>query len=376
MEYRVMDNIQVRVSALGFGCMRLPVLGSDYGSIDKHEAERMLHYALDHGVNYVDTAYPYHKGNSETFVGEALVGHRQRVFLATKMPTWLIQSEDDFDKYLNEQLDKLQTDYIDFYLLHGLNKKRWPELLRFNVFDFLSRAVKEGKIRFPSFSFHDDLDTYKTIIDSHKWAMSQIQLNYMDVAYQAGVAGLRYAEERKVPIVVMEPLRGGKLVDRVPEDIMEIWRSYGEQRSPVEWAFKWVYDFANVKCVLSGMNSMDQVKENIEIFNDAQPGKMTEAEMQLIDQVRNVYKSRIRVQCTGCGYCEPCPEGVGIPAVISAYNTAAIYNQEDITSQEYKMLLDQNKGGDRCVRCGKCVEACPQNIDIPAVMEKAHQSLK
>jgi uncharacterized protein len=376
MEYRVMENINVRVSALGFGCMRLPTIGNDYGNIDKREAERMLHYALDQGVNYVDTAYPYHKGNSETFVGEALVGHRQRVFLATKMPTWLIQTEADFDKYLHEQLDNLQTDHIDFYLLHGLNKKRWPELLKLNVFDFLNKAVKEGKIRFPSFSFHDDLDTYKEIIDSNRWTMSQIQLNYMDVEYQAGVAGLEYAEERKIPVVVMEPLRGGKLVDRVPEDIMDIWRSYGEQRSPAEWAFKWVYDFNNVKCVLSGMNSMEQVKENVSIFSRAQAGTMTEEERCIIDKVRELYKRRIKVQCTGCGYCEPCPEGVAIPAVISAYNTASMYNLEGISSQEYKMLMDQGKGGDRCVRCGKCVEACPQNIDIPSVMTEAHQNMK
>jgi hypothetical protein len=356
--------------------MRLPTIGSDYGSIDKKEGERMLHYAMDHGINYVDTAYPYHKGNSEVFVGEALAGHRHRVFLATKMPTWLIQTESDFDKYLNEQLAKLQTDHIDFYLLHGLNKKRWPELLRLNVFEFLSKAVKEGKIRFPSFSFHDDLETYKTIIDSNRWSMSQIQLNYMDIAYQAGVGGLEYAEERNIPVVVMEPLRGGKLVSRIPDDIMKIWHSYDTQRSPVEWAFKWVYNFKNVKCVLSGMNSLEQVKENIKIFEQAQPGTLTDAERNIIDKVRDVYKSRIKLPCTGCGYCEPCPQGVAIPSVIAAYNTASVYNLSGTSSQEYRMLMDQQKSGDRCVRCGKCVEACPQNIDIPTVMEEAHESMR
>ena len=376
MEYRVMDNLNIRVSALGFGCMRLPTIGSDYANIDKKEAARMLHFALDHGVNYVDTAYPYHKGNSEAFVGEALLGHRSRVFLATKMPTWLIKTEEDFDTYLNEQLSKLQTDYIDFYLLHGLNKKRWPDLLTLNVFEFLEKAVKEGKIRFPSFSFHDDLDTYKDIMDSYKWDMSQIQLNYMDVEYQAGVAGLEHAQERKIPIVVMEPLRGGKLVERVPEDIMEIWRSFSDHRSPIEWAFKWVYDFANVKCVLSGMSSIEQVKENVAIFDRSQPNTMTEEERQIIGKVRELYRSRIKVPCTGCGYCEPCPEGVAIPAVISAYNTASIYNLEGKQSQEYAMLLDQGKGSDRCIRCGKCVEACPQGIDIPEVLEQSHQSMK
>ncbi len=376
MEYRVMENINVRVSALGFGCMRLPTLGGDHARIDKDEAEKMLHYALDHGVNYVDTAYPYHQENSETFVGEALVGHRSRVFLATKMPTWLIKEESDFERYLDIQLKKLQTDYIDFYLLHGLNKKRWPDLLKLGVFEFLDSAVKRGKIRFPSFSFHDDVQTFKEIIDAKKWCMSQILLNYMDVEYQAGLEGLHYAEDKKIPIVVMEPLRGGRLVSRIPEDIMDIWRSYGEERSPVEWAFKWVYNFENVKCVLSGMNSMKQVKENISIFQRSSPNSLTAEEKDIIERVRKVYQSRIKVNCTGCGYCEPCPSGVAIPSVISVYNQAAIYNMEGDGSQEYKMLLDQQKGGDRCIRCGKCLEACPQGINIPEVMEEAHRNLK
>ncbi len=377
MKYRRMENIGVDVSALGFGCMRLPILGDDAARIDYQLADRMLHYAIDSGVNYVDTAYPYHKGESERFVGESLSnGYRDRVYLATKMPTWLIQSEADFQRYLDEQLVKLKTDHIDFYLLHGLNKSRWPELLKHGVFDFLESAMMSGKIRFPGFSFHDDIETYKKIIDSYPWAMSQIQLNYMDTHYQAGVEGLEYAQSKDIPLVIMEPLRGGRLATRIPEDIHAIWKSYSEEVSPVEWAFKWVYNFPAVKTVLSGMSTMDHVIANLDIFSRSEPNCLTDEEMTVINQVRDLYKMRIKTPCTNCGYCTPCPSGVDIPQVMAAYNNASIYNLPQGMSFEYDMLLAQGKGADKCTECGRCVPLCPQNIQIPQTIKEAHEHLR
>lgn len=253
MQYRNMTKDKIKVSQLGFGCMRFPTLGGDSGSIDKYLSKEMIHYAIDNGVNYIDTAYPYHQGNSEAFVGEALKdGYREKVYLATKLPVWLTEEYSDFEKYLDEQLENLQTDHIDFYLLHALSRDRFDQIVDLKVFEFLEVAKEKGKIKYVGFSFHDELNVFKEIIDSYPWDFCQIQLNYMDREYQAGLEGLKYANDRDISVVIMEPIKGGKL-SRASEEIQKIWNEYDEYRSPSEWALRWLYDLPGVGVVLSGM---------------------------------------------------------------------------------------------------------------------------
>ena len=272
MYYREFGNLGFKISTFGIGCMRLPLLlqpdgSTDPSKIDEDEAIKMIRYGIDNGVNYIDTAYGYHGGNSEIVTGKALKdGYREKVKLATKLPVWLANSYEDFGKLLDEQLAKLQVDYIDFYLLHALNKNSWEKVKDMGVLEFLDKAVEAGKIKHPGFSFHDELPVFKSIIDSYDWKMCQIQLNFLDENYQAGVEGLRYAGSKNIPVVIMEALRGGRLARNIPEDILKVWNSYHIKRSPVEWAFRWLYNFPEVTVILSGVSTMEQLKENIEIF--------------------------------------------------------------------------------------------------------------
>jgi len=373
LQYRSLGKTGMTVSALGFGCMRLPVVNNDAARIDETEATKMLHYAIDRGVNYVDTAYPYHKGESENFVGRALRGgYREKVFLTTKMPTWLTEKYADFPKYLDEQLAKLQTDYLDVYLLHGLTKTRWQKIRELGVLDFAADAVREGKVKHIGFSFHDDLATFKAIIDAHDWELCQIQLNFMDETYQAGVEGLQYAGARGIPVVVMEPLRGGKLAGNVPAEVRAIWDKSPLRRSPAEWAYRWVYNFPEVSTVLSGMSAFDQVVENVEIFDRAAPSVMTPAEKALVREVQDIYHSKMKVGCTACGYCLPCSSGVDIPGVFSLYNNASMYDSLPDSAAWYRERIKQNTDVSCCVECRRCEAACPQKIEITRRLKEAH----
>ena len=258
MLYRRMNNVVSDLSILGFGCMRLPVTKG--GDIDEKQATKMLRYAIDHGVNYVDTAYPYHKGESEPFLGRALQdGYREKVFLATKLPSWLIKSRADMDHYLDEQLKRLQTDHIDFYLVHGLMKPFWENLWSLGITDFLDDAIADGRIKYAGFSFHDELALFKEIVDAYHWTFCQIQYNFTDEQNQAGTEGLRYAADRGLGIVVMEPLRGGMLTKEIPA-INKIWEKAVVRRSLSEWALRWVWNHPEVTVVLSGMSSLEQVE--------------------------------------------------------------------------------------------------------------------
>jgi len=379
--YRELENLGFKVSTFGMGCMRLPLLvlpdgSTDQSKIDEDEAIKMIRYAIDNGVNYIDTAYGYHGGNSEIVVGKALKdGYREKVKLATKLPVWLANSYEDFGKLLDEQLAKLQVDYIDFYLLHALNKGSWERVKNLNVLDFLDKAVESGKIKYPGFSFHDELSVFKSIIDAYDWKMCQIQLNILDENYQAGVEGMRYAGSKGIPVVVMEPLRGGRLAQSIPEDIREVWDSFPIKRSPVEWAFRWIYNFPEVAVILSGVSTMEQLKENIEIFANAAPNSMTEEELELVAQVKAMYESKIKVDCTSCNYCMPCPSGVEIPRIFSMYNTASMFNVFDEQARHYRRLIDEKKDASNCVECAQCEGACPQNIEIIEKLKDAHEAL-
>ena len=289
MKYRRFGRLNWRASALGFGAMRLPVIEGDPARIDEDEAVRMIRYAIDHGVNYVDTAYSYHRGTSEVLVGKALQdGYRERVRLATKMPTWMVESQADMDKFLDEQLGKLRTDRVDLYLLHGLQKERWPKLRELDIFEWAEGAIADGRIGYLGFSFHDDYDVFREIVDSHDWTFCQIQYNYMDTEYQAGTRGLRYAASKGLAVVVMEPIAGGRLAVPPPPEIQAVWDRAEVRRTPAEWALQWVWNHPEVSVVLSGMSTMEHVGENVGSAGRSGPGVLTQGELELIEQVREI----------------------------------------------------------------------------------------
>jgi predicted aldo/keto reductase-like oxidoreductase len=362
-----MAKVEEDLSILGFGCMRLPV--KEDGHIDEPQATEMLRYAIDHGVNYVDTAYPYHNGESEPFVGRALQdGYRKKVNLATKLPSWLINSRDDMDRYLNEQLIHLQTDHIDFYLVHGLMKPFWEKLYPMGIIEFLDQAIADGKIRYAGFSFHDEVALFKKIVDAYDWTFCQIQYNFMDEQYQAGTEGLRYASEKGLGIVIMEPLRGGMLAKEVPA-IRQIWEQAAVRRSPAEWALRWVWNSPEVSVVLSGMSDPQQVSQNVSYASGGLPNSLSPQELSLFAQVKSEYEKRIKVPCTGCNYCMPCPSNVNIPECFSIYNSGCMFEAPDVAQINYKIALGGMLAGEpsfasQCQECGECEEKCPQKLPI------------
>ncbi len=370
MLYRKFGKTNEMVSALGFGCMRLPIIGSDPSQIDLKKATEMLRFAIDAGVNYVDTAYPYHGtgfthgGASEPFVAKALkAGYRERVKLATKLPSWLIKTREDMDRYLNEQLGRLETDYIDFYLVHSLNAGTWPLLKEAGIAEFLNQAIQDGRIKHAGFSFHDEIGLFKEIVDDYDWSFCQIQYNYLDEEYQAGTAGLQYAADRGLGIAIMEPLRGGNLAN-LPQAAYERFQQADIGRTPAEWALRWVWNHPEVSVVLSGMTTMDHVMENIKVAQEALPHSLTPKEMELIDAVKKLFKERIRVNCTACAYCMPCPEGIHIPNCFSMYNDYWVFDGTPAAKQRYQIVSRLAAPASKCIECGKCESHCPQSIPI------------
>ena len=381
MLYRKFPRVSHDISILGFGCMRLPPAEGQQagGKIDEPEATRMIRTAIDGGVNYIDTAYPYHNGESEVVVGKALGdGYRDRVFLATKLPSWLVTSREDMDRYLDEQLARLATDHIDFYLLHGLGRETWENLSRLGVLEFLDRARADGRIRYPAFSFHDSLPVFKEIVDAYPWTFAQIQYNYMDEQFQAGTQGLKYAAERGLGIVVMEPLRGGLLSGDVPA-IHEHIQSAPVLRTPSEWGLRWVWNHPEVTVVLSGMSAMEQVRENLACAEQGLPGSLSLGELAVVETMRETFASRVKIPCTGCRYCMPCPNGVDIPQCFMYYNQAYTYDAREKATGVYLWALNGSFSGgipgfaSCCTRCGECEDKCPQHLPIREYLQDASE---
>ena len=378
MKYRKFGKLDWEPSALGFGAMRLPILDYDSSRIDEPLAIEMIRYAIDHGVNYVDSAYGYHGGNSERLVGKALKDrYRERVQLATKMPTWLTQKWEDFDRYLDEQLDKLDTDKIDFYLLHGLNKQRWPNLKALGVTKWAEGAIADGRIGHIGFSFHDEFDVLKEIVDYYDgWEFCQIQYNYMDTESSArgpGTKGLRYAASKGLAVVVMEPIQGGRLAITPPPEVKAIWDEAEVKRTPAEWALQWVWNQPEVSLVLSGMSTMQHVIENVESAGRSGPGNLTQEELGLIERVQARYMEQGVIGCTDCRYCQPCPEGVAIPDIFAILNENYASSRET-TKEKYLEGIAPDNRASKCVQCGNCEELCPQQLPIRNLLRGAVRS--
>jgi predicted aldo/keto reductase-like oxidoreductase len=381
MLYRKMPKNGDNLSILGFGCMRLAV--KEDGSIDEERAKKQVRYAIDHGITYVDTAWPYHMGQSEPFVGRALAdGYRGKVKLATKLPTWLIQSREDMDTFLNAQLEKLKTDHIDYYLVHALVGVLWDNIEKLGVADFLTKAKADGRIRNAGFSFHGAGEDFSRIVDTYDWDFCQIQYNFLDEKNQAGTAGLEYAASRGLGVIIMEPLRGGNLTKTVPPAVREIWDEATVKRTPAEWALRWVWNHKEVTVVLSGMNDEAHIRENLKVAGVAYPDSLTEAELQLVKRVESTYRELMKVACTGCRYCMPCPSGVNIPLCFEEYNN--LYLADDPNGEKFMyaarlggaVALGNPEFASLCVQCGQCVEKCPQHIDIPVVLESVVAELE
>ena len=370
MKYRKFGQLDWQVSALGFGAMRMPIIGGDSSKIEEPHAIKMIRYAIDHGVNYVDTAYPYHQGQSEYLVGKALKdGYREKVRLATKMPSWLVSQYEDFDKYLNEQLEKLDTPYIDYYLLHGLNKSRWPLLKDLGVFEWAEKAKADGRIKYLGFSFHDDYELFEKILeDAEHFTFCQIQLNYMDTEYQAGIKGLKLAAEKGLAVVIMEPIKGGKLAVTPPKDVQAVWDKADNKRTPAEWALQWVWNHPEVSVVLSGMSEMKHVEENAEYAGRSGPGTLSDADLALIEEAKQAYLNLGFVGCTACRYCMPCPQGVAIPEILGLYNEYYMSGQNPEIKEKYWETITPETHSSNCISCGVCEEQCPQELPIRKFM--------
>lgn len=372
MQYRSFGSQGFDTSIIGLGTMRLPLIeAGTVKDIDEERAIRLIRKAIDMGVNYIDTAYVYHGGMSEVVLGKALRGgYRDRVILVDKSPVWLVETYADFEKYLDIQLERLQTDYLDVYLLHALNLESWKRIEQLGALEFLEAQKAKGKIRAVGFSFHDSKESFIEIIKAYPWDMTLIQMNYMDEFEQATLEGLALAGEMGIPVAIMEPLKGG-LLATAPEDIAEIMAERRPQWTPVEWSFRWLAHRPEVKVILSGMTSEEQLIENVHIGDCLLPLNFTAEDFKAVASIREIYKSRVQVPCTQCGYCIPCPSGVEIPDIFECYNLAHVYENKASVMNLYRQMVKAEERPELCTECGACKTACPQQIDIPSVLKQA-----
>ncbi len=371
MEKRKLDKLGIETSLLGFGCMRFPTTAE--GKIDWEASEKMLDKAYELGVNYYDTAYPYHNGESEVFVGSVMKKYdRSSFYFATKLPLWSVEKLEDVDRIFNEQLSKLQTEYIDFYLMHSVNKDKWDKMVSLGVVKRLEELKEEGKIRYLGFSFHDDYEVFEEVLRYRDWDFCQIQLNYMDTEIQAGMKGYALTESLGIPLVIMEPVKGGSLA-AFAEDITSKFRGLDPEASTASFALRWVGSLPNVKVVLSGMSNMEQVEDNLKTFGSFKA--LNEREQATIREIVDLINSRVQSGCTGCRYCMPCPAGVDIPGNFRVWNTYHMYQNYNAVKWSWENGLGDAKQAKNCIKCGKCEQACPQKLQIRADLEKVQADL-
>ncbi len=375
MKYRTMGKLGIQASAFGLGCMRFNGPASGDSIIDEQKAISLIRRAIDGGVTYLDTAYVYLDKTSEIVLGKALLdGYRDRVTIATKMPAEAVNDRASMEALLAEELGKLQTDHIDFYLMHGINKEKWEYFKSIGAPEFFDDMKKEGKIRYKCFSFHGPYEEFEYILNDWDWDMVQIQYNFMDINNQAGTKGLELAGSKGIPVVIMEGLLGGRLAN-APDNVQALYDAFPVKRSAVEWAFRWLCNHPEVSVVLSGCNEAEQIEENLRIFDTVETGIMSADELKLMDDVRAAYISRTKIGCTGCRYCMPCPNGVNIPGIFSVWNNVSLYNVDPKSDWQYGMIKNQDSGADKCIGCGACEAACPQHLNIIESLQAAWSDL-
>lgn len=366
-----MPKLGIETSLLGFGCMRFPT--SPDGAIIEDRAEKMIDEAISAGVNYIDTAYPYHNGDSEPFVGRVLEKYpRDSYYLATKLPCWQINSVEEAEQLFYSQLERLNKDNVDFYLLHSLSRNTWRKMRDIGVVEFCEKLKAEGKIKYFGFSFHDSYEAFEEILTYRKWDFCQIQLNYMDTEEQAGIKGYKLTEKLGVPLVIMEPVKGGSLAS-LPDDIIEEFRKLAPKASAASWALRWVGSLPNVKVILSGMSDEAQVSDNLNTFTDFRP--LDDSEKEAVERIANMLRSRVNNGCTGCNYCMPCPAGVNIPYNFKIWNTYGIYENTNSTKWQWEHDIEDSQKAKNCISCGKCEQACPQKINIRSDLKKLQSRL-
>ncbi len=380
MLYRQVPKTGDNLSLLGFGCMRLAQKGRN---IDKERAARQIYSAIDKGVNYLDTAIPYHMGKSEPFIGEILSvkGYRSKVRIATKLPHWSVASREDMDRILNEQLKNLRTDTIDYYLIHNLAGPSWERAKQKGVLDFLDNALRAGKIQHAGFSYHGASKDFKQVVDDYDWTFCQIQYNFLDTRNQAGTAGMKYAASKDLAVIVMEPLRGGNLGKTPPKEVRKIWDQSETQRSAVEWSLRWIWDHPEVTMVLSGMNEETHIEENLRIASEAHANSLSDQELILVKKAAKTYRSLMKAGCTGCRYCMPCPSGVDIPVCFEFFNSYRVFKDKRarlvyaVTSGGI-MSGDPPSYASQCTECGECLEKCPQSLPIPDLLKEVKDDME
>ncbi len=371
VDKRSMSGLGIETSLLGFGGMRFPT--DSNGAIDEKTAEKMIDDAISSGVNYIDTAYPYHNGESEPFVGRVLDKYpRESYFLATKLPCWQVGSLEEAEKLFESQLERLNKNYVDFYLLHSLNINTWRKMKELGVVEFCEKLKAQGKIRYLGFSFHDSYEAFEEILTYRRWDFCQIQLNYMDTGEQAGIRGYELTEKLGVPLVIMEPVKGGSLAV-LPDDITAEFKKLDPDASTASWAMRWVGSLPNVKVILSGMSDESQVKDNLETFTDFRP--LNDEEKAAVERIAGMLEARVNNGCTGCNYCMPCPAGVNIPRNFKIWNTYGIYENVNSTKWQWEHDIDESQKAKNCVSCGKCEKACPQKLQIRSDLKKLQSQL-
>lgn len=365
MKYRKLGQTGVDVSALGFGIMRLPY---KEGKVDRDKSYEMIHYAYENGINYFDTAENYLSGESETVLGEAVKAYREKINIATKVGIWHVKDGiQDVENLIKGQLQRLKTDYIDFYMIHALTDKRWKTFKEIGILDFFEKKKQQGIIKHYGFSYHGTASLFHDIVSEYDWEFTQIQMNYIDTNMQAGLSGLAHADKQGLGTIIMEPLRGGQLVNELNSEMKNILHSANPDKSLAQWGFEFLYHRADVDLVLSGMNHMDQVKENIKVANGSYEGMLLKEEVEALHNVSELYKKKIKVPCTTCRYCGICPQKIYIYDAFMQYNNAVTMDFENA-----KIKFNHNKDAiNSCMDCGQCIEMCPQGIDIPNVLREA-----
>ena len=368
---------------LGIGAMRLPTKNN---SIDRESAQEFILYAIENGVNYIDTAYAYHGGESESFLGDLLslsgsdgVKYRDKIKLSTKLPSWMVRSREDMDAFLNEQLRKLQTDFIDYYYVHSVDLSTILRLKDLGLYEFLEKAKADGKISNIGFSYHGSPHEFKTLIDDFPWDMVLVQYNYLDVNAQAGIRGIQYAYENDIAVFVMEPLKGGLLAGELPLEVSALFDEVDSSKSSVDWALSWVFNQKEITCVLSGMGSLDQMKENMAIAERVEIDSLSDDELDVLDKAQGIFNSMMKINCTGCGYCLPCPKGVNIPDCFNVYNEKYLFNKKAFGVLPHAMvnyymvvggITNKQASAGLCNHCGRCKRLCPQSLDIPNELDR------